>query len=61
MEDLIYKVDDFIAMLIAVLLGLQALVNYFLSPEKAKRFNFIGKALELLSKTKAGLSARIDK
>ena len=56
MEDLAFKVDEFITVVMAVLVGLQAVVNYVLPPEKAIKYNVIGKVLDFLAKTKAGLS-----
>lgn len=60
MEDLILKVNDFVAVAIVVLGAVQTVIVYVLPPEKAEKFNFIGKALEILVKTKGGLSARTD-
>jgi len=50
------NVNEFVTVVISVLLGIQALVNYVLPPEKASKFNIIGKVLDFLVKTKAGLS-----
>ena len=53
------NVNEFVTVSITVLLGVQALVNYVLPPEKAQKFNVIGKILDFLTKTKAGLSGSI--
>lgn len=60
MEDLLLKVDSFVAVLVSVLVAIQAVVNYVLPPEKALKFNFIGKILEFLAKTRSGISVKID-
>lgn len=56
MEDIVTKVLEFNDMLIGLFVGIQAVVLYFLPPEKAVKFNFLGKILDLLIQTKAGLS-----
>ncbi len=56
---MIENVNEFVTVSISVLLGVQALVNYILPPEKAQKFNIIGKVLDFLTKTKAGLSGSI--
>jgi len=60
MEDLILKANEFMAVAIVVLGAVQAVIVYVLQPEKAEKFNVVGKVLEFLVKTKGGLSARID-
>ena len=57
---MIENVNEFVTVAITVLLGVQALVNYILPPEKAEKFNIIGKVLDFLTKTKAGLSPKVD-
>ena len=53
---MIENINEFVTVSTTVLLGVQALVNYILPPEKAQKFNVIGKVLDFLTKTKAGLS-----
>jgi hypothetical protein len=53
---MIENINEFVTVSTTVLLGVQALVNYILPPEKAQKFNVIGKILDFLTKTKAGLS-----
>lgn len=60
MEDLVFKIDEFLAVLGTVLVAIQAVINYLLPPEKANKFNVIGKVLEFLAKTRSGLSSKID-
>lgn len=60
MEDLLLKVDSFIVVLVAILVAVQAVVNYILPAEKAVKFNVIGKVLDFLAKTRSGISAKID-
>ena len=45
---------------ITVLLAVQAVVNYFLPPEKAAKFNYIGTLLNVLSRTKGGFSPQVS-
>ena len=45
---------------ITILLAVQAVVNYFLPPEKAAKFNFIGTLLDVLSRTKGGVSPQVS-
>jgi hypothetical protein len=56
---MIENLNEFITVAISVLLGVQAVVNYILPPEKAVKFNIVGKVLDFLVKTKAGLSGSI--
>lgn len=46
--------------LLCVLVLVQAIVNFVLPPEKAEKYNYIGKALDYLVNTKKGLSFRKD-
>lgn len=46
--------------LLCVLILVQAIVNFVLPPEKAEKYNYIGKALDYLVNTKKGLSFRKD-
>ena len=50
--------ETLLGLTITILLAVQAAVNYFLPPEKATKFNFIGKFLNVLSKTKSGISSQ---
>lgn len=50
--------DSVVSILVATLVLLQTIVNFVLPPEKAERFNYIGKTLDFLAKTKGGLSIR---
>lgn len=54
---LINELTDLSAFL---LLLFQAAVVFFLTPEEAKKYNFIGKALKHLGKTKRGFSVQKD-
>lgn len=47
--------------IISLLVLLQALISFVLPPEKAEKYNYIGKALDYLVNTKKGLSFRKDK
>ena len=60
MEDLILKVNEFIAVAIVVLGAVQTVIVYVLPPEKAEKWNKVGKVLDFLVKTKSGLSPKID-
>lgn len=53
-------IDIIQGILISVLVIIQALVNFVLPPEKADKYNYIGKALDYLVNTKKGLSFRKD-
>ena len=55
------NIYELITMVVTVLTAIQVVINYFLSPEKAAKFNYIGKLLEALTKTKAGLSPKVEK
>jgi hypothetical protein len=56
---MIDNISEIISVLVAVLVAIQAVVNYVLPPEKAVKYNWIGKVLEFLSKTKSGLSPKV--
>jgi hypothetical protein len=58
MDNLLSNIDELITVIIAVLVAVQSLVVYFLSPEKAEKWNWLGKALSVLAKTKAGISTK---
>jgi hypothetical protein len=60
MEDLIFKVDELITVVIVILGAVQTIIVYILPPEKAEKFNKVGKFLDFLVKTKSGLSPKID-
>lgn len=47
--------------ILSLLVLLQALISFVLPPEKAEKYNYIGKALDYLVNTKKGLSFRKDK
>lgn len=50
---------DFIqGTLLCALVLVQAIVSFILPPEKAEKYNYIGKALDYLVNTKKGLSFR---
>lgn len=57
---MIENVNEFISVVIVVLGALQTVIVYVLPPEKAEKFNIIGKVLDFLVKTKTGLSPKID-
>ena len=57
---MIENVNEFISVFIVVLGALQTVIVYVLPPEKAEKFNIIGKVLDFLVKTKTGLSPKID-
>lgn len=52
--------DSVVSILVATLVLLQTVVNFVLPPEKAERFNYIGKTLDFLAKTRGGLSLRSE-
>ena len=52
----IVKIEELITVITTVLVAVQMVINYLLPPEKAEKFNIIGKVLSFLAKTKAGLS-----
>lgn len=52
--------DSIFGILVATLVLLQTVLNFWLPPEKAEKFNFIGKTLDFLAKTKGGMSLRTD-
>lgn len=52
--------DSIFSILVATLVLLQTLINFWLPPEKAEKFNYIGKTLDFLAKTKGGWSLRIE-
>lgn len=52
--------DSIFSILVATLVLLQTLINFWLPPEKAEKFNYIGKTLDFLAKTKGGMSLRIE-
>lgn len=56
MEDIISRVNDFLAVAIVVLGAVQTVVVYILPPDKAIKFNIVGKILDFLVRTKSGLS-----
>lgn len=55
MNDLMFKIDEFLAISIIVIGAVQSLIVYVLPPAKAVKYNYVGKVLNLLVKTKAGL------
>lgn len=60
MLDALAYLDSIFGILVATLVLLQTVLNFWLPPEKAEKFNFIGKTLDFLAKTKGGMSLRID-
>ena len=58
MEALMVNIEGLIAVTIAVLVAVQAVLNFVLVPEKAEKYNFIGKFLDILVRTKEGLSTQ---
>lgn len=56
----LYYLDAIFGILVATLVLLQTVLNFWLPPEKAEKFNFIGKTLDFLAKTKGGMSLRTD-
>lgn len=52
--------DSIFSILVATLVLLQTVINFWLPPEKAEKFNYIGKTLDFLAKTKGGMSLRTD-
>lgn len=58
MEDLTSKITEVIPVIISILVAAQAVISYVLPPEKAEKFNWIGKVLNILSRTKTGLSPK---
>lgn len=59
--DILSNIDQLIGMLVAILVAVEAVVTFFLSPEKAEKFAVIGKVLDFLRKTKSGFSTKVDK
>lgn len=47
--------------ILSLLVLVQAVISFVLPPEKAEKYNYIGKALDYLVNTKKGLSFRKDK
>lgn len=60
MLDALAYLDSIFGILVATLVLLQTVLNFWLPPEKAEKFNFIGKTLDFLAKTKGGMSLRTD-
>jgi hypothetical protein len=60
MENLLGNIEELIGVLIAVLVAVQAIIVYIMPPEKAEKWNWVGKVLGALVKTKAGISPRRD-
>lgn len=60
MIELLTYIDSIFSLLVAVLVLLQTIINFWLPPEKAEKFNYIGKTLDFLAKTKGGMSIRRD-
>lgn len=60
MLSILSYLDSIFGILVATLVLLQTVLNFWLPPEKAERFNFIGKTLDFLAKTKGGMSLRTD-
>lgn len=58
--ELLDNLDNFVTMLIAVFVALEAIIGFFLSAEKAEKFSFVGKILNFLKNTKAGFSVKKD-
>lgn len=52
--------DSIFGILVATIVLLQTIINFWLPPDKAEKFNYLGKTLEFLAKTKGGMSLRID-
>jgi hypothetical protein len=57
---MIENVNEFISVVIVVLGAFQTVIVYLLPPEKAEKFNIVGKVLDFLVKTKSGLSPKQD-
>lgn len=55
MEHTLSILTEISNILISVLVLVQVVVNYFLPPEKAEKYNYIGKVLDFLAKTKKGV------
>lgn len=52
--------DSVFGILVATLVIIQTVLNFLLPPEKAEKFNFIGKTLDFLARTKGGMTLRTD-
>lgn len=59
--DLLVIADSLAKLIFSILLLIQVGIVFFLPPDKAQKFNFLGKGLEILAKTKSGFSVRNDK
>lgn len=60
MLSILAYLDSIFSILVATLVLLQTVINFWLPPEKAEKFNYIGKTLDFLAKTKGGMSLRTD-
>lgn len=60
MLNMLAYLDSIFSILVATLVLLQTVINFWLPPEKAEKFNYIGKTLDFLAKTKGGMSLRIE-
>lgn len=58
MIEILGYLDHISEFLFLALLVLQAAVNFFLPPEQAKKWNFIGRGLEYLASTKKGFGLK---
>lgn len=58
MVEVLLRLADIQGTLFCILVLIQVAVNFFLPPSKAKRFNFLGRALNALCETKGGCSVR---
>lgn len=60
MLDMLSYLDSVFSILVATLVILQTVINFLLPPERAEKYNYIGRTLEFLAKTKSGMSLRTD-
>lgn len=60
MLNMLAYLDSIFSILVATLVLFQTVINFWLPPEKAEKFNYIGKTLDFLAKTKGGMSLRIE-
>lgn len=58
MENMLAILSEVSNILITLLVLIQVVVNYLLPPEKAEKYNYIGKVLDFLAKTKQGIGVK---